>query len=170
MRACVHICVRARSRRARNVPSIRFFIHLYARLGSTPFHLPTRRCGGGNINFKIFCRAFPRSTRDSTPRLPAPSRAAGQHRRKRGRAARGPVGRRINLQSRKQDGALSILLIKCQQLNCAGTSNGRDGHARRERADGKGGRRRGNGRGRAVRGGGRARERSRVKGNIELVF
>jgi len=35
-----------------------------------------------------------------------------------------PVGRGINLQSRKQDGALSILLIKCQQLNCAGTGNG----------------------------------------------
>lgn len=43
-----------------NVPSIRFFIHLYARPGQRPF--TSRRGGGGNINFKIFCRPFPRST------------------------------------------------------------------------------------------------------------
>lgn len=120
------MCVR--NRRARNVPSIRFFIHLYARPGQRPF--TSRRGGGGNINFKIFCRAFPRSTLapfflppslppwPAPPHIPIPTKAEA-------RKSSRPAGRGINLQSRKQDGALSILLIKCQQLNCAGTGNGR---------------------------------------------
>lgn len=54
---CKEVTVRAHRE---NVPSIRFFIHLYARPGQRPF--TSRRGGGGNINFKIFCRPFPRST------------------------------------------------------------------------------------------------------------
>lgn len=115
------MCVR--NRRARNVPSIRFFIHLYARPGQRPF--TSRRGGGGNINFKIFCRAFPRSTLASLlPPSPAPLYIPIPTKAEARKSSR-PVGRGINLQSRKQDGALSILLIKCQQLNCAGTGNGR---------------------------------------------
>jgi len=73
------------------------------------------------------------------------------------------------LQSRKQDGALSILLIKCQQLNCAGTGNGwtamtetveEGGKERVERTEEDV----------RAREGVVERESGRVKGNIELVF
>lgn len=156
---CKEVTVSARE----NVPSIRFFIHLYARPGQRPF--TSRRGGGGNINFKIFCRPFPRSTlapfffpTAPTLTIPIPTKAEA-------RKSSRPVGRGINLQSRKQDGALSILLIKCQQLNCAGTSNGRTAVTR------EGGREQGEGEMEEdVRAGVVERESGRVKGNIELVF
>jgi len=60
----------------------------------------------------------PLRPRRAQPHVPIPTKAEAR------KSSSRPVDRGINLQSRKQDGALSILLIKCQQLNCAGTGNG----------------------------------------------